>query len=211
MGNNGRLPTSALAPIAGGRLRKDAARAFNAMNAESIRRFGVTLRPLGPVSSYRSLAAQQYFWSLYRSGRGNLAAYPGTSNHGEGLAVDLASTRMRAIVDQIGAKYGWQKRWSDAPREWWHVKWRVGSYPAVKRSASGSPTLKRGQKGKSVAALKKLLYAKGYRQFSKNGSSNRNDQFFSKYTQAAVKRFQRKHHMRPDGIVGPATWAALRR
>ena len=84
MAENGRLPKSDLAPIAGGELRKDAAAAFNAMNVES-RRLGLELRPTGSKSSYRTYAEQEYFWNLYQSGRGNLAAHPGTSNHGLGL------------------------------------------------------------------------------------------------------------------------------
>src|SRR3954452_97262 len=110
MAANGRLPGSVLAPIAGGRLRRDAAHAFNAMNAESIRRFGVTLRPTGPVSSYRPISAQAYFWNLYRSGRGKPAAYPRTSNPGWRLAVDFPTRQMRPMMDRIGARSRWQKR-----------------------------------------------------------------------------------------------------
>jgi hypothetical protein len=40
---------------------------------------------------------------------------------------------MRSIVDRIGAKYGYAKKWSDAPTEWWHLKWRPGIYAAVAR------------------------------------------------------------------------------
>lgn len=121
MPKNGRLSSSALAAITRAvngdqaRLRVDAARAFMAMNAESERRYRVTLRVSSARTAYRTLAEQVYFWGLYRAGRGSLAARPGTSNHGLGLAVDLATPRMRQIVDQIGAKYGWAKRWSDAP------------------------------------------------------------------------------------------------
>jgi hypothetical protein len=50
---------TALAAIPGGRLRRDAAGAWSAMNAESERRRGVTLRPLGPLSSYRTLTQQR--------------------------------------------------------------------------------------------------------------------------------------------------------
>ena len=39
---------------------------------------------------------------------------PALSNHGLGLAVDLATEQMRRIVDKIGHKYGWAKEWSDA-------------------------------------------------------------------------------------------------
>lgn len=137
---NGKLPKGSLAPItkaANGQqsyLRKDAARAFMAMNAESERRFGVTLRTPSARTAYRTYAEQQYFWDLYQSGQGNEAAEPGTSNHGWGLAVDLNTTQMRQIVDQIGKKYGFAKEWSDAPGEWWHIKWREGNYPAISKS-----------------------------------------------------------------------------
>jgi hypothetical protein len=30
---------------------------------------------------------------------------------------------MAALINQYGAEYGWQKRWSDAPSEWWHFKY----------------------------------------------------------------------------------------
>lgn len=127
MAENGRLPDSALAPIAGGRLEKSAAAGFNAMNVESRKRYGVELRPTGSMSSYRTYAQQQYLWNVYQNG-GNLAAIPGTSNHGWGLAVDFATPQMRSIVDQIGAQYGWSKSWSDAPSEWWHIKYQGGHY-----------------------------------------------------------------------------------
>ena len=110
---NGRLPASDLAPIAQGRLRKDAAAAWNAMNVEA-RRLGCELLPTGSKSSYRSYDQQVELWNLYKSGRGNLAATPGTSNHGLGLAVDLATHEMRSMVDRIGARWGYEKRTSDA-------------------------------------------------------------------------------------------------
>jgi len=50
---------------------------------------GVTLKI---DSGFRTLARQQYFWNCYKSKKcndGNLAAWPGTSNHGKGIALDL--------------------------------------------------------------------------------------------------------------------------
>jgi hypothetical protein len=124
---NGRLPPSELAPIQNGQLRRDAAGAWNAMNVEA-RAKGTPLRPTGPRSSYRTYAQQVELYDLYRSGRGSLAAWPGTSNHGWGLAVDVASQDMRAMINRIGEPYGWAKKWSDAQSEWWHIKWREGSW-----------------------------------------------------------------------------------
>jgi hypothetical protein len=206
--SNGRMPRSALAPITvcangdRGYLRKDAAAAFNAMNAESQKRYGVTLRAASGRTTYRNLAAQRYFWNLYLSGRGSLAARPGTSNHGLGTTVDLASTQMRAIVDKIGAKYGFAKRWSDAPSEWWHIKWDA-SHVSV-HIPPPFRTLRRGHQGKRVRWVQMRLRDKGFRSVKASG-------YFGETTVAAVKKVQRAHKLKPDGVVGPRTWAVLGR
>jgi len=44
------------------------------------------------ASGFRTIARQNYFWNCYQTKRcngGNLAARPGTSNHGTGIALDL--------------------------------------------------------------------------------------------------------------------------
>jgi D-alanyl-D-alanine carboxypeptidase len=155
---NGKLPPSALAPIAAGQLEKHAAAAWNAMNVEA-RANGLELRPTGSMSSYRTYAQQVYLYNLYRSGRGNLAAVPGTSNHGWGLAVDLATTQMRAMLDRIGRKYGWAKEWSDAQSEWWHIKYRSGVWSGPDPGPDGKaapvvpeiPKMPRGIKPMAIA------------------------------------------------------------
>lgn len=45
---------------------------------------------VGIISAWRSYEEQEYLYDLYKSGRGNLAAPPGKSNHNRGLAMDLA-------------------------------------------------------------------------------------------------------------------------
>lgn len=198
---NGRLPGVALGNIHNGRLRRDAARAWNAMNMEASGRHGVVLTPTGSMSSYRTLGQQQYLWNLWKSGRGNLAAVPGTSNHGWGLAVDLASPRMRTIVDEIGEKYGFAKRWSDAQSEWWHIKWRYGIWNG--KASWGYSVVSPGQSNGDVLRLKQAMYKKGLRKFSRVTPK------FGPSAVAALKRFQRAHHMKADGIAGPKTWHAL--
>lgn len=200
---NGRLPKFVLARIPGGELRRDAAKAFNAMNHESVARFGVTLHPTGPRSSYRTLGEQQQLYALWKSGRGATAAIPGTSNHGWGLAVDFATPRMREIVDQIGAKYGWAKKWSDAPGEWWHLKWKSGSYPAVKNPPYGHVTIRPDSKGPNVLKLKQAMRRAGLRGFS------RLDPWYRGGSVEAIKRLQQKHRLKADGVVGPKTWSLL--
>jgi D-alanyl-D-alanine carboxypeptidase len=134
---NGKLPDSALAPIKAGSLQKEQAAAWNAMNAEA-RANGCELRPTGSASSYRTYQQQVDLYNAYLNGTGNLAAVPGTSNHGWGTAVDLATTDMRSMVDRIGAKYGYSKSWSDAPSEWWHICYQAGHYSGPDPGSDGA-------------------------------------------------------------------------
>jgi hypothetical protein len=127
MPQNGRLAPGELGPIAQGQLRRDAAAAWNAMNVES-RKHGLQLVPTGSASSYRTYEQQVQRWNLYQSGKGALAAHPGSSNHGWGVAVDVPTQEMRSMIDRIGAPFGWSKTWSDAPTEWWHIKFQEGHY-----------------------------------------------------------------------------------
>lgn len=83
---NGKIPADALSPLAFSPsvlLRADAARALERLNDAYKKRFGCDV---GPVGGYRSYEDQV---SLYAQKPG-LAAKPGTSNHGWGLAADLS-------------------------------------------------------------------------------------------------------------------------
>jgi len=104
---NGRIPLVALCPIdRAGRhlLRCDAAQAFTAMAAAYHAELG---RPLGITDAYRDYAAQV---DVHRR-KPRLAATPGTSRHGWGLAVDLAvggwtSPTFRWLQTHA-SRYGW--------------------------------------------------------------------------------------------------------
>jgi len=128
---NGRLPASALQSIPGGKLRKGAsARSWLAMRYFIGRRNGVWIKPGGPRSSYRSFAAQEEFYRAYQNGSGALAARPGTSNHGWGLAVDDPSAQSQKAIVTVGHLFGWGIRGeldSDAPSERWHASFVLGA------------------------------------------------------------------------------------
>jgi hypothetical protein len=82
---NGEIPLEALCPLWGvksHRLRADAAAAFNAMSKEYAANFGA---PICVTDSYRSFGAQV----AVKEEKPDLAATPGQSNHGWGLATDL--------------------------------------------------------------------------------------------------------------------------
>lgn len=137
MSANGQLRADELSPIPGGRLAKgDVVRSYLAMRFFIGRKTGVWLRPTGPRASYRTLATQREFYAAYQSGRGALAAVPGTSNHGLGRAVDLPTPAMQAAVREYGHLFGWGIAGgvlkSDAQSEAWHACYR-GPYTKFAR------------------------------------------------------------------------------
>jgi hypothetical protein len=119
--HNGKLPDSVLASIgAGARLYAPAARHFARMRAAA-RLAGVTLTA---DSGYRSVAEQARLYRLYQHGEGNLAAPPGTSNHGWGLSADInvaADTKSGRWLRANAARYGF---FNDVPSEPWHWTYR---------------------------------------------------------------------------------------
>jgi hypothetical protein len=200
---NGRLPRSMLRPIAGGYLRVDAAVRWNAMNAYRRAHGRSTIVPNGQLSSYRTLSGQTLLRRQWCArGRCGNAALPGTSNHGVGLAVD---TNDAAGVTRDGARFGWSRRWSDAPWEPWHVKVNLAIAFRAPRTPYWLRVVRRGSRGDHVKRLQVLLRRHGYLRASWKAHT--------KYTLAvrrAVRKCQRAHHVKADGVVGPATWHMLR-
>lgn len=195
---NGRFPPSALSHIPGGNLSRSAAAGWNAGPAKA------GLRPLGPNSSYRTYAAQVYFWNLYQSGRGNLAARPGTSNHGWGNAVDLAAPWMRAWIDRRGAQFGWRK--VEAPGEWWHVNY-VGGFSAPRK-----PDPLRTLKGADRRAADRLLYHRremARERRSGEGPRYRRQLKWARFWKGRVAR--RMDNLSSRGLNGGPTYRTLDR
>lgn len=122
---NGMIPGAALCPFGpeGHVLRCDAAQAYRALSERFARRFG---EPLCVTDSYRTFDAQV---DLYRR-KPALAAVPGTSNHGWGLAVDLcggvesfgtpAHRWMRANAPALGWVHPAWARQGGGREEPWH-------------------------------------------------------------------------------------------
>jgi cell wall-associated NlpC family hydrolase len=98
---NGLIPPGALCPLpaAGHSLRCDAAAAWRAMSVAYQSVFGT---PMCLTDSYRGYASQVRLYGQKPA----LAAVPGTSNHGWGLAVDLCGG-----IDSYGSE---QYRWMTA-------------------------------------------------------------------------------------------------
>ena len=202
MAQNGRFPDSQLAAIPGGRLAREAAANWIALRAKGGKELGIWISPLGPQSSYRTFGQQQHFWDLYRSGRGNLAARPGSSNHGWGNAVDLAHPpTMRKVIDRFGAPYGW--RWGEVTSESWHVTYRGGGRAdPSKLAVDDHPTLQVGDKGDAVMRLQKWLAEHGEKKVKPDG-------VFGPITEKAVKRLYRAWGHAGHGKCGDVGWSII--
>lgn len=131
--SNGRIPSSALKALSwsggGDYLRCDAARAVEGLNAKYASEHGG--RNLGINDSYRSYDRQVTMKAL----KGGMAATPGTSNHGWGLALDIQvgsqSSETYRWLTVNGPAYGWiNSEWAMNPahREPWHWEYQ-GAWP----------------------------------------------------------------------------------
>jgi cell wall-associated NlpC family hydrolase len=122
---NGLIPPSALCPldVGGHALRCDAAAAYRAMSGAFASAFGT---PICITDSYRGYASQVRLYGQKPA----LAAIPGTSNHGWGLAVDLCGgiesfgTPQYSWMSANAGRFGFlHPTWADPGRgreEPWH-------------------------------------------------------------------------------------------
>jgi hypothetical protein len=93
------------------------------------------------ASGFRTLARQNYFWRCYQTkscNGGNLAARPGSSNHGRGIALDLntncgkqsgsrpncGGSRVYQFLANKGQSFGFVRTVQSEP---WHWEFRSGS------------------------------------------------------------------------------------
>lgn len=119
---NGKIPSEALTQLDQGshKLYAPAAFAWNSLVA-SARADGINLTITDSYRSYEEQVDLVRRKGLYSEG--GLAATPGTSNHGWGLAVDADVTdpETRAWLQQNGPRFGWVEA---VPREPWHWEFR---------------------------------------------------------------------------------------
>lgn len=126
---NGKVPAALMSPVqasvaGSGYLRDDAARQYLSLSLAFRSAVG---RSLTITEGYRSYERQVDYWNRYQAGTGNLAAYPGTSNHGWGISCDFgagvetAGTAAKRWMDANAPSYGWQPTGNGFSRpEPWH-------------------------------------------------------------------------------------------
>lgn len=129
-GDNGLLASNDLCTLWDGKtqMRADAAVSLAVMNQAFIARFGADMCL---SSGYRTLAQQR----AVKAQKGGLAAAPGTSNHGWGLAVDLCKDETTGAkwtwLNENAGAFGWENpAWArpggSGPYERWHWEYTKG-------------------------------------------------------------------------------------
>ncbi|GEP71043.1 M15 family metallopeptidase [Cellulomonas soli] len=129
-GSNGQLAAADLCTLWDGqtKMRADAAVSLAEFNEAFVARFGADMCL---SSGYRTLAEQR----AVKAAKGSLAAAPGKSNHGWGLAVDLCGSETTGAkwtwLNENAAIYGWEnpdwaKPGGSGPYERWHWEYTKG-------------------------------------------------------------------------------------
>jgi GH25 family lysozyme M1 (1,4-beta-N-acetylmuramidase) len=204
---NGRLRASDLGAIYHPKLKlflaaREAAASWNTMRLFLLHRYGALgdIYPEGPLGAYRNYAGQV----LCRKQFGSNAAVPGTSNHGLGHAVDVASHHMADLIDEHGGVFGWH-HW-DAKWEWWHREYDGGFHRPDPGPDKQNPVLRKGSGGPGqdtyVARMQRRLNTLQHVGLDDDGD-------FGSDTDKAVRAFQRSRSLRGNGIVAATTWHAL--
>jgi hypothetical protein len=117
-------------------LAPGAARAWRAFDAEMTALTGTSLTITKPDGAYRTYNRQQYWWNNYLKHGKPVAAHPGYSNHGLGMAVDINNQGVynRSTLVKVARKHNF---FFDTPSENWHVVYR-GSADYNSANSTGS-------------------------------------------------------------------------
>jgi LAS superfamily LD-carboxypeptidase LdcB len=258
---NGRLDKNLLERVAtGGKMVRPAAVAFNAMYAEA-QKAGITFKNVGDYRSFEGQLAmfmdryslkqqkrkpqvtRQYegkTWYL-KKGKAPSASPDPTgkrgSNHGWGLAIDLAVEGKKGQIVGIGSNKK-AVRWicANAPRfgfylqgsnprspefELWHWQYCLGdAVPSALIGSQPAPVVVPivATPAPAPARVKKAPAFKGDLRRGSKGTAVKRvqrkigatpDGDFGNMTHKAVVAWQRKNGLKPDGVVGRITWAKM--
>jgi peptidoglycan hydrolase-like protein with peptidoglycan-binding domain len=132
---------------------------------------------------------------------------------GEALAVDgvvgpATSDAIKRYQEFLRTSYGYAGAidgiWGDATQASHMVYYNEITAPPAPPPSSGRPSISAGSTGQDVTDLQNTLNA-NYPLYSDLGVDGQ----FGPATDAVVREFQTRAGLTVDGIVGPATWAAL--
>lgn len=221
---NGVFPKGSLArtylyapnSLNGRQIRKDVAPYAEAMATAFLLEFG---KPLFATDGARDLATQHVVWDRYINHNGAPAAIPGTSNHGWGLAFDLASNVnrfgtpehewMRKNAGKYGFAHPYWARQGGGREEAWHWEFVGGgtSKNRILRARSGMGEVGLGHTNKEkVEEIQERL---NFHLPAKDHVVVDGD--YGLATAAAVVKFQKLRRAYVSGRVSLALLARLRK
>lgn len=171
------------------------------------------------TDAYRTYAQQKSLYDRWKAGTFSApsVAYPGTSLHETGRALDLRDSGSIPGVTVAGnvrsnwirnnaAKYGFNPA-GYGFREPWHVEYTGDPWRAIGKGSAESeiPSVNAGFSIAYIKDIQNHLIAKGY----PVGSSGA-DGYRGPDTVYAIKKFQKANDLTVDGLPGPATLAKLK-
>jgi hypothetical protein len=109
------------------------------------------------------------------------------------------------ILAEIGkSQWGTHPHWSAASLQYYGAFVLLERPDTVHTDSTPYPTLRQGMRGGEVKLLQSVLRLR-----LSTASKLNKDGIFGKETRAAVMRYQQKHSLACDGVVGPMTWRSL--
>jgi hypothetical protein len=160
---------------------------------------------------HRTFVRQMELFNLFKSGRGNLAAFPSPT------APHIRTARIDHAIDfsNDGVVFPWLASHGLSPNrevagESWHIAVPADRLRAYAREHGGDPVIRpfyskpfRPNPKEAVRKLQRLLRESGFLSVAVNGK-------YDLATRRAVGRFQLKKGLKVDRVVGPGTWKKLR-
>lgn len=127
---------------------------------------------------------------------------------------DMKPDERNALLDGIARAEYWRAGTTNQtpPLTDAQLKATLATHPQVATHTSGAHAAagrahKLGDQGAAVGVLQTNLAALGIT--ARDGTAIRPDQHFGPHTKEAVEAFQTAHGLKPDGVAGPATMAAI--
>lgn len=159
----------------------------------------------------RTIAEQWVFWRIYKRDGHPVAAFPspsaphikwGKENH----AIDADAPQPVHHLADFYRSEGVPVAFNVLSEAWHMDTLDEGKLKQAARRYNwrDRPVIRPGQKVVGVRLLKKLLYQHGLRGF------NRFSPVYDKKTVEAVKRLQKRHAIKPDGVIDSQIWYIIR-